>query len=656
MFSAIASYFQDRPLLKVSTIAAPVLLAHQWCQSSCLSLTCLGFSLYIFTGGWKTLWIAYMTIGRDARGLSFVIRGRRRIRQLRDKHAIIADVFLENVRKDPNRIAFYYEDRSYTFQEAEDMTNQVARFFNKLGYKKGDVVALYMESCPEFVMIWLGLSKLGVVTALLNHNLRAKSLAHCVNVSQCRAVIFSGDLVDAIVEIRDELDSEMAYFSYREPTAMDNIPQYQELTTAFNGCSKEPLRVEYDRQFTDRLIYIYTSGTTGLPKASVISNSRYFFATTGVASLLNIDSKDTVYCALPIYHSAGGMLGVGSCLIHGASLAIRKKFSASRFWDDCIKYNCTVIQYIGETCRYLLAQPEKPVDKRHKVRLAFGNGLRRNIWHEFKDRFQIEQIGEFYGSTEGNANLINIDNTPFSVGFNSALIPWVYPVQLVKVDKATGKPIRGSNGLCIMCKPGEPGELMGRIVQKDLSRHFDGYVNQEATNKKIVRDVMRKGDSFFATGDILVKNELGYTFFLDRTGDTYRWKGENVSTTEVESTILSVVGFRDVAVYGVEVGNLEGKAGMAAVSDPNNDLDMEHLNQSLKKSLPPYARPLFIRLLLAIDQTSTFKLAKTRLKAEGFDPSKVDSDKLFYFNSSVGHYQTLDGEIYKAIQSGSIRF
>lgn len=295
------------------------------------------------------------------------------------------------------------------------------------------------------------------------------------------------------------------------------------------------------------------------------------------------------------------------------------------------------------------------MDSAHKVRLAFGNGLRPNIWHEFKDRFNISQIGEFYGSTEGNANMININNTPFSVGFNSALIPWVYPVQLIKVDKSTGKPIRNSNGLCCLCKPGEPGELMGRIIQKDLSRHFDGYVNQEATSKKIVRDVMRKGDIFFATGDILVKNELGYAFFLDRTGDTFRWKGENVSTTEVETTILSVVGLRDVAVYGVEVGNLEGKAGMAAISDPDNDLDIKHLNQSLKKLLPTYARPLFIRLLQAIDQTSTFKLAKTRLKSEGFDPDMAKSDKLFYFNGSMGEYQVLNGELYKAIQSGSIR-
>ncbi|ROT69516.1 Long-chain fatty acid transport protein 4 [Penaeus vannamei] len=422
------------------------------------------------------------------------------------------------------------------------------------------------------------LRQIGCVPALINFHLRQEPLKHCIRVAKrCKAIVVGAELQDELATVLDEDDLKAL-----------------------------PLEAV---GFVDDMVYIYTSGTTGLPKAAVIKHSRAYFAALGMGIMVGVqtsckDGQAVLYDALPLYHTAGGIIGVGQALFLGVSVVLRKKFSASAFWAECCRYKCTAAQYIGEICRYLYNLPPKPEDTQHNVRIMFGNGLRPTLWDDFQKRFAIPTISEFYGSTEGNANIINIDGRKGAVGFVSVLFPSVYPVALLKVDQDTGEILRGPDGLCIRCQPGEAGEFVGKIVRGDPVRDFHGYADETASKKKVVRDVFRKGDAAFLSGDILVMDEEGYLYFKDRTGDTYRWKGENVSTAEVESIVSGAVGNADVVVYGVEVPGAEGRAGMAAVERKDDqDLDLTALYAALESSLAAYARPLFVRWASALERT-----------------------------------------------------
>lgn len=306
-------------------------------------------------------------------------------------------------------------------------------------------------------------------------------------------------------------------------------------------------------------------------------------------------------------------------------------------------------------CRYILATPSSPDDKSHSIRLMFGNGLRPQIWPQFVERFNIPQIGEFYGATEGNANIVNNDNTVGAIGFVSRIIPSIYPISIIRANPDTGEPIRDKNGLCQLCKPNEPGVFIGKIIKGNPSREFLGYVDKKASEKKIVHDVFKKGDMAFLSGDLLIADERGYLFFKDRTGDTFRWKGENVSTTEVEAQISNCAGYCDSIVYGVEIPNTEGRAGMAAIYDQYNKINLNEFTEEMKKLLPSYARPQFLRFLKEIDLTGTFKLRKVDLQKEGFNPSVIKDDKLYYLTIQ-GKYEELTPEIYEKICRHEIRF
>lgn len=310
-------------------------------------------------------------------------------------------------------------------------------------------------------------------------------------------------------------------------------------------------------------------------------------------------------------------------------------------------------QYIGEMCRYVLAVPPKPTDTQHSVRLIFGNGLRPQIWSEFVERFNIGKVVEFYGATEGNANIGNNDNTIGAIGFISRIIPAIYPISIIKVDPVSGEPIRDARGLCLPCKPNEPGVFIGKIIPNNPSRAFLGYVDKEASKKKVVEDVFRKGDMAFISGDILVADELGYLYFKDRTGDTFRWKGENVSTSEVEAVVSNLINYKDAVVYGVEVRGQEGRAGMAAIFDPDSEVELNVLAEGVRKALPSYARPIFIRVLRKLEMTGTYKLKKVDLQKEGFNPSKIND--VMYYLDSTGTYAQLTNEIYDQINNGNIR-
>uniref|UniRef100_A0A672KE41 Long-chain-fatty-acid--CoA ligase n=1 Tax=Sinocyclocheilus grahami TaxID=75366 RepID=A0A672KE41_SINGR len=562
-------------------------------------------------------------------------------KHLRERNTV-PKLFAKSVKKYGDKTALIFEgtDEKWSFKELDDYSNRVANLLLQRGFTEGDVIALFMENRSQYVGLWLGMAKIGVEAALINFNLRLEALVHCVNISSAKAVVFGSELTDAMCEVHSSMGKTVKLLCSGEwdpkrvPEGTEHLEPLLEATST--NQPRQP-----DRSFTDRLFYIYTSGTTGMPKAAIVVHSRYYRMAALVYYGFRMKSEDVLYDCLPLYHSAGNIVGVGQCLIHGMTVVIRKKFSASKFWDDCIKYNCTIVQYIGEICRYLLNQPKKDTEHQHKVRMALGNGLRQSIWEEFTTRFNVPQIAEFYGATECNCSLGNFDNKTGACGFNSRILPYFYPIRLVKVDEETMELIRGPDGVCIPCGPGEPGQLVGRIIQNDPLRRFDGYVNQSATNKKVAHDVFKKGDSAYLSGDVLVMDDYGYMYFKDRTGDTFRWKGENVSTTEVEGTLSRLLDMKDVVVYGVEVpGNhtfLIFSVFLFVL------LDQRALG----------LRPKYLNFLLFFFSflSGTFKFQKTDMRREGFDPSVV-SDKLYFLDCTKGQYVELNAELHRSIVSG----
>ncbi|VEN45328.1 unnamed protein product [Callosobruchus maculatus] len=603
---------------------------------------------------YRYLYILYKTLPRDLTALIRFGRLKLQLKNWVDDGITIPKVFRTHVSKHPNRVAFHFEDTSWTFQELEDFSNRVANYFIKEGYEKGDSVALLLENRIEYIGLWLGLAKAGVITALINTNLVSLPLHHCITVSHCKAVIYGSDFADAIDGIRDKLQDVKKYeFLTKEDVKAkeSDVDLKKELQAQSASCPVERVNASIAK---DKLIYIFTSGTTGMPKAAIIPHSRYMYGCLSLYCMSNLNDSDIFYNPLPLYHSAGGIVGVGQCLLFGLTVLIRRKFSASNFWNDCYKHKCTATNYIGETCRYILAAHKKddPVPK-HKVTKMVGNGLRAEIWEEFQKTFNVKQIFEFYGSTEGNANLINIDNTIGAVGFVPPLAPHsVCHVDLIRCDDETKEPLRTKDGLCIRCEPGQPGLMIGRIDPKKSINQFAGYVDRKETNKKILENVFSHGDSYFNTGDVLVKDELGYYYFVDRTGDTYRWKGENVSTTEVEKVVSEAVGLKDCVAYGVEVPKHEGKAGMLAIVDADHKLDKDALVQQLKTHLPSYAIPLFLRITRSVPMTGTFKIKKNELRKEGF--SEVTGDEVYFLDMKSGKYVPV-AQICDKIREGTLK-
>ncbi|XP_046845148.1 long-chain fatty acid transport protein 4-like [Xenia sp. Carnegie-2017] len=608
------------------------------------------FMIYLATGGWRFFRLLWLTFPRDLRLIIFHIKHQLQFKRVIRQQLTVCDLFSKTVTNYPDRVAFMFEDKKWTFRDVECFSNKVANYFQSVGYSKGDVVAIFMENRPEFVFFWLGLAKIGVISALVNYNLRKDSLVHCVSISKAKGLIYSCELADAVSDILPRI-SDVRLYEFGD--GIFSGLQSENLLKNLKSSSHSAPTVKHMISNKDILFYIYTSGTTGFPKASVIRHVRFINVAIGFSILSNSKPDVVLYCALPLYHTSGGMLGAGSTLIRGSTLVVRKKFSARCFWDDCIKYKATRAIYIGEICRYLLAQPPKDCERKHSLSVIFGNGLRPQIWNEFKERFNIPRIVEFYGATEGNVGLVNLDGHSGAIGF-IPVISSVPIVKIFKVEMGTGQLLRGSDGFCIPCKPGEIGQIAGKIVAGDETRRFDGYVNKKATNNKIAHDVLKKGDQWFLSGDAVYWDELGYVYFHDRLGDTFRWRGENVSTSEVEAIMANVLSLNSVVVYGVEIPGCEGRAGMAAIEDPHDVIDVKFLSQKLRELLPSYAKPVFLRITNTVDVTGTFKFQKAVLKKEGFDPTLV-RDKLFYFDDVSGEYNILTEEIYRKFVAGDMR-
>lgn len=477
------------------------------------------------------------------------------------KGCTVAQCFAEVAQRQPNKPCFVMDDRQLSFAQALEISQKVAGYFQERGLQRGDCVALLMETRVEYVCIWLGLSQLGVITALINSQLRGDSLLHCIRVANASALIVGSELSDVLQSL-PALDLHIYQFSEREQLE-PLLPGATSLSEAL--AAQKPLPLPHKTEFSarDKLMYVYTSGTTGLPKAAVITNLRFLFMSAGTFYMLRLTRDDVVYNSLPLYHTAGGIVGVGNALLNGSTVVLRKKFSASNFWSDCRRHKCTVAQYIGELCRYLLATPYKattpppsaPSEQLHQLRLMYGNGLRPQIWTQFVSRFGIPQVGEIYGATEGNSNLINITSRIGAIGFVPIFGTKLYPVQILRCDELTGEVLRDAKGNCMRCAAGEAGLLVGQVDPRRAVSAFHGYADKSASEQKLLRNVFRKGDCYFNSGDMVVSDILGYFYFKDRTGDTFRWRGENVATQEVEAIITNCIALSDCVVYGVQVSN-----------------------------------------------------------------------------------------------------
>jgi len=513
----------------------------------------------------------------------------------------------------------------------------------------GEVVALMMPNCPEYLAIWLGIIKIGGVVALLNTNLVGDALRHAIAIVRPRHVIAAVTFADVVAAVLPRLDGAIQTWAQGgDGHGWPRVDRHSATAGAERAAFPPPT-------LADRALYIYTSGTTGLPKAASVSHYRLMQWTHWFAGLTDTRPQDRMYNCLPMYHSVGGVVATGAALVAGGSVVLAERFSASRFWDDVARWDCTLFQYIGELCRYLVAAPPRPHETAHRLRLACGNGLRADLWTQLQNRFEIPRIIEFYAATESNFSLYNCDGRPGAIGRIPAYLAHRFPVALVRFDVEAGDVVRGADGLCVRCATDEVGEAVGKIPDSGsgIGGDFEGYTDAQASARKILRDVFVPGDAWYRTGDLMRKDRAGYFYFVDRIGDTFRWKGENVSTTEVEEAVTGYPGGAEGVVYGVSVPGAEGRAGMAAlVADA--EFDLAGFAVHLAARLPDYARPLFVRLCRKIASTGTFKPQKQALAREGFDPTAT-SDALYVYDRSRNEFMALDAELYRRIQHGEMR-
>jgi len=651
---AIRRTLVTKMLKKIAAYFGAVILIQFLITSNIVFTGILLSVIILFTDGVDTIQIFLKTLPRDLRAI-YVLKKFAFLHARNNKRKkTVPIIFDEKFRLHPQKLALQQEDRQWTFKDLYDYSNAFGNYFHRQGILHGDTVTIMVDNRLEYVALWLGLARIGATSALINFNLRKDALAHCVNVSNSKAIIVVGSLKSAVDEVKSELSDDLKYYTICDDDKSDGESCYTNIDEVMRSGLRLPPPVPKNATYNDKLLFIYTSGTTGLPKAALISHARYFYLATMSHLMLNYKKTDSVYCTLPLYHSNGGIVGIGQCLLHGIPVTIRSKFSASRFWTECKKYNCTVFLYIGEICRYLLAQPPRASDRDHYVRCGTGNGLRPEIWKEFVDRFNVGKIAELYGATEGNANMMNITNVTGSCGFVSVIAPSFYPLSLVEVDEEK-ELIRDKKGLCVKCKIGTPGMLVGKIVKGNSSREFEGYADKKATAKKIAYGVFEEGDSFFLTGDVLVQDKYGNMYFKDRTGDTFRWKGENVSTAECEAELAKVLDNQfTVAVYGVSIPGTDGKAGMACIEDPEKQVALEKLYEGVCKVLPSYARPIFLRRTNELPMTGTHKLAKSKLKKEQYDVNELD-DPVYMIDNKNATYKQVTPEMLEDIRSGKVR-
>lgn len=531
----------------------------------------------------------------------------------------------------------------FSFRDLSRRANRYSRWALAAGFAKRDVVALMMSNRPDYFALWLGLTQVGVVVALLNPSLTGAALAHCVRVAgACAAIVeapFARICADAFAE------SPLDVWPHGGEALAGRID------LALAGFSDAPLSPDERRAtvLSDRALLIFTSGTTGLPKAAAVSHHRVVAWCHWFTGLADMRAGDRMYDCLPLCHSVGGVAALASALVNGGSVVIAEKFSASRFWDEIARWDCTMFQYIGELCRYLVAAPPSPAETTHRLRLACGNGLSAEVWRAFTARFGVGRILEFYASTEGNLTLYNVEGKVGAIGRQPPFLAARDTIALARFDYDAEAPQRGPDGFCIRSGVDEVGEALGRIGG-EAGQRFEGYTESAETERKILRDVFAPGDAWMRSGDLMRRDREGFYYFVDRVGDTFRWKGENVAASEVAAALSAAPGVQEAIVYGVAIPGADGKAGMAALV-VDGPVNLEAI-AGAARTLPRYARPLFLRIRPALDATATFKPVKRALVDSGFDPAKV-GDPLWVYDVESETYVALDAHRHAAIVSGA---
>jgi fatty-acyl-CoA synthase len=570
----------------------------------------------------------------------------------RNPSRVLPTVIEELAARSSDAPALLSDRECLTYRGLAERANQYARWALAQGLTKGEVIGLLMPNRPEYFAIWLGIASVGGVVALLNTNLVGTSLAHCINIVSPKHLVVAGEYVD-------KLTTSLPYLTVFSEIWIYGVdhPSYHRIDLDIERRSCEALHREERRPLAieDRALYIFTSGTTGLPKAATISHGRVMQWSHWFAGMMDVSQSDRMYNCLPMYHSIGGVLVPGATFVGGGAVVIREKFSASQFWSDVIRWDCTMFQYIGELCRYLLHAPPSADDTNHRIRVACGNGLASEVWDGFKDRFQIPRILEFYATTEGGVSLFNAQGRRGAIGHVPAYLAHRFSPALVRFDVEREEPVRNDDGFCVRCAPNEIGEAIGKVVgdPSNVGGRFEGYTDKKASDEKILSNVFEAGDAWVRTGDLMRKDEKGFFYFVDRIGDTFRWKGENVATSEVSEAICAFPGVKHANVYGVAIPGTEGRGGMAALVIESS-INLHALRKHLLSSLPAYARPLFLRIRDDIAVTGTFKYSKTDLVRQGYDPSSI-TDVLYFDDPESGAFVQLDKTLYDRIQDGQIR-
>ncbi|MES1943900.1 long-chain-acyl-CoA synthetase [Salinisphaera sp. PC39] len=548
----------------------------------------------------------------------------------------------------PQHPALRFEGREYTYAEFNAAANRYARVLRDAGVGHGDAVAVLLDNRPETLIAVTAIVKLGAVAAMCNTKQRGETLAHSLRTVDAAAALVGPELREAFEEVRGDAGPADGRVWFVADGGQGAAPAgYRDLDAESRDLNAGNLSETARVTKSDACFYIFTSGTTGLPKASVMSHVRWLRGGAGMGLAgMRLRGDDVLYCALPLYHNNALTVSWGGVLAAGATLALARKFSVSRFWDDVVANDATAFCYIGELCRYLLQAPSKPAERRHRVRVVVGNGLRPDIWDEFKERFGIHHICEFYGASEGNlvfVNGLNLDRT-------AGLCP--LPFAVVAYDPDTEAPVRDAKGRMRRVESGGVGLLLTKITN---FAPYEGYTDADASEKKVLHDVFKDGDAWFNTGDLVRDQGWRHIAFVDRLGDTFRWKGENVATTEVENALNAHPGIEESVVYGVEVPGTDGRAGMAAITPAGSlaDLDMADLARHLRERLPAYAVPVFLRPRPEQAMTGTFKYRKVELKREGYSPE--DGSPVYALWPDGEAYAELTGAQRKKLDAGKAR-
>lgn len=567
-------------------------------------------------------------------------------------------LFQETAQRYGDKSAILFEGRELNWGEFNALVNQFAHALKGQGVKRGDGVGLLMENRIEMLACFFALAKLGAATGFINTSLKGRSLVHCINITNSTKCIVGEELFESIAEVKEELplaDNDFIWVrdqALNKPTGEQSAaPAWAvDVVASLPSMPTENLPETLEITAGEKACYILTSGTTGLPKAALILHRRYLSAAEPYSRIaFRAKQTDRIYICLPLYHFTGLGPGVGTSLYSGASIFLRRRFSASNFWPEVKEHQTTLFVYVGELCRYLAMQKESPDEVNNPIKTMVGNGLRPDVWDVFRKRFKIPRISEMYGSSEGNAIFINLLNKDKTIGTTSAKI------LLVKYDFDADEMIRDKKGRLVEVKKGEPGVLLMKI---DDRFKFDGYNDKKASSSKVMTGVRKKNDRWFNTGDVIKQIDVGFSLglahyeFVDRLGDTFRWRSENVSTNEVGEILNGNAQVEIANVYGVQIPEVEGRAGMAAITLKSGlEFDPVEFSTYVMNEMPAYARPVFVRIQPAAETTVTFKLFKANLRKQAYNLSEID-DVVYVLKPKSTCYEVLGNDFYQSIISG----